>query len=272
MTVKLFRVRLQRIFRTLGLLAFVERLRYYYSILAWRKRNKIFIKKNPEFALPPSQLAYDAYDAPKWEIYKFGGEAVAKLIKSVASKYFPNGSVAAVYEWGCGPGRIIRHLPEHFGAGVEVYASDYNEDTIDWCKQNIPSVTFSLNQLNPPLEYTDNKFDLIYCISVFTHLSSATGINWANELFRVLKKNGILILTTHGQHSYQTELLADEKIKYEKEGIVVRDKYKEGKKMFLTMHNPEFVKDTLLKKFEILEYLPAGFPFNKQDYFIARKN
>jgi len=271
MTVKLFRVRLQRLFRGLGVLKFVEKLRYYLSILAWRKRNKIFIKENPGFALPPSQLAYDAYDAPKWEIYKYGGEAVAKLIKSVASKYISPGSLSAVYEWGCGPGRIIRHLPAQFGPDVAIHASDYNEETIDWCKKNIPSVKFSLNQLNPPLDYPDNKFDLIYCISVFTHLSSSTGINWANELFRVLKKNGILILTTHGQHSYQTELLADEKKKYQKEGVVVRDKYQEGKKMFLTMHNPQYVRETLLKNFEILEYLPAGFPFNKQDYFIAKK-
>src|SRR5258706_7691833 len=144
MTVKLFRVRLQRIFRTLGLLSLVERLRYYLSILTWRNRNKIFIKKNPDFALPPSQLAYDAYDAPKWEIYKYGGEAVAKLINSVASKYIPHGSLSAVYEWGCGPGRIIRHLPVQFGTNVEIYASDYNEETIDWCKKNIPAGKLSL--------------------------------------------------------------------------------------------------------------------------------
>jgi predicted SAM-dependent methyltransferase len=113
---------------------------------------------------------------------------------------------------------------------------------------------------------------MVYCISVFTHLSVTTGISWVNELFRVLKPGGILIITTLGDKSYHTELLPREKRTYEKEGIVIRGQYKEGKKMHLAMHNPLYVKNTLLRKFEIMEHLPAGFPYIDQDCWIAKKN
>lgn len=272
-TVKIFRVRLQRFFRQTGLLSFVENLRYYQRSLLFRRSNHLFLRENPGFPLPPSHLAFDAYNAPKWRFYKYSGEDTAKFLKEVAEKYFESGkTLSSVYEWGCGPGRVIRHLPAEFGDTVAIYGSDYNAETIAWCKKNIHGVHFSLNELNPPLEYADNVFDLIYCISVFTHLSAETGMKWSDELFRVLRPGGILIITNLGEHSYNTELLPYEKRKYTEQGIVVRGQYEEGKKMYLTMHNPAYIRQNLLKKFEILQHIPSGFPHISQECWIAKKN
>lgn len=272
MTIKIFRVRVQKILRQAGLLSLVEKLRYYQRSLKYRKSNKAFIKKNPGFSLPPAHLAFDAYDAPKWKFYQESGEGTAMFIKELSEKYFGlTNTLTGVYEWGCGPGRVIRYLPEKFGASVEIYGSDYNAETIEWCKKNIIGVHFELNELTPPLIYSSNKFDLIYCISVFTHLSKDTGEKWICELSRILKTNGILILTTLGKNSFSTELLPDEKTKYQQEGIVVRGKYKEGRKMFLSFHNPEYVRGTLLKKFEVVEHIPTGFPYISQECWVARK-
>lgn len=222
--------------------------------------------------LPPVHLAFDAYDAPKWKFYKESGDATARFIKELTEKYFDsNRPVKSIYEWGCGPGRVIRHLPKQFGDFVEIHGSDYNAETIEWCKKNIPGVHFDLNELAPPLIYFDNKFDFIYCISVFTHLSEENGLKWAQELFRILKHGGILILTTLGENSFNTELLPGEKTKYINKGIIVRGKYTEGRKMYLTFHNPEYVRQTLLKKFEVLEHIPNGFPYVSQEYWVARK-
>jgi SAM-dependent methyltransferase len=230
------------------------------------------LKGNPGFILPPAYLAFDAYSAPAWKFYKYSGEDTAIFIRKVAEEYLEKGAaISSVYEWGCGPGRVIRHLPGVFDTSVKVYGSDYNKETIDWCKQNLPGIRFFVNDLTPPLDFPGNQFDLIYCISVFTHLSENNGLQWAEELFRILKPGGILIITNVGENSYNTELLPEEKRKYNKEGIVVRGQYKEGKKMFLTMHNPLYIRQTLLKKFEILQHLPTGFPHISQECWIARK-
>ena len=141
----------------------------------------------------------------------------------------------------------------------------------EWAKKNISGVSFDLNMLNPPLTYDNGVFDLIYAISVFTHLSEQNALNWIDELHRVLKPNGILLITTTGELNYQTELLDHERKVYESKGVVVRDQYPEGKKMYLTNHNPAYVRSTLLRKFKILEHVPNGFPMMKQELWIVRK-
>jgi ubiquinone/menaquinone biosynthesis C-methylase UbiE len=271
-TIKLFRVRLQRFFRRTGLLPFVERILYYQQSFAYWKSNRLFFKKNPGFIVPPNHLAFDAYNAPKWDFYKYSGEGTAAFIKQLAGRYFGerNNSILAIYEWGCGPGRVIRHLPEVFGRSAEVYGTDYNAETIEWCKQNLPGIQFLLNNLEPPLHFPDNAFDLVYCISIFTHLSPENGMKWSDELFRVLKPNGILVMTHLGENSYKTELLPDEKRKYRDDGVVVRGQYTEGKKRFLTIHNPSYIEKVLLRRFKILEH-HENFPYIPQEYWVVKK-
>ncbi|MDZ7626597.1 MAG: class I SAM-dependent methyltransferase [Ignavibacteriaceae bacterium] len=105
-----------------------------------------------------------------------------------------------ILEWGCGPARIIRHLPRLLNDSCEIYGSDYNSKTIVWCKKIFPEFNFSKNNLQPPLEFENNFFDIIYATSVFTHLSEEMHYAWMNELKRVCKPNGIIFLTTHGDN------------------------------------------------------------------------
>jgi SAM-dependent methyltransferase len=269
---KLLRVKVQTVLRNIGLLFLAEKVRYWWKLALLRKKNRIFKNDFPEFILPPSGLAFDAYSAPDWFFYKISGEGTAKFLKDVCENYFKNGtSLNSIYEWGCGPARVLRHLPPLMGSSVKVYGSDYNPETIKWCQNNLSNINFTLNGLVPPLGYPDNFFDFIYSISVFTHLSEETGLKWATELYRVLKPNGILLITTSGENAYSQELLKSEKKKYKDTGVVVRDKYPEGKKMYLARHSPIYVREKLLRQYEIIKHSPSGFPFIEQDYWIARK-
>jgi SAM-dependent methyltransferase len=166
---------------------------------------------------------------------------------------------------------VIRSLQAKLPASAKVYGSDYNPETIEWCTKNLQKINFSLNQLSPPLPYKNAQFDVAYCISVFTHLSELNGLSWADELHRVLKPGGLLVITTAGDYSFETDLLANEKEEYKDRGIVTRGEYEEGKKMYLARHNPTYVKNILLKKFEHLEHVTAGFPFIFQDFWLVRK-
>jgi SAM-dependent methyltransferase len=268
---KMVRVKIQDSLRKAGLLSLAEKFRYYQKVWSLKKANNAFIRQNPAFKLPPAPLAFDAYSAPDWSFYKRSGEGTATFLADMIRKYLPDGHGASVYEWGCGPARVIRHLPGQLGPSAKVYGSDYNPQTIEWCKTNIPDVRFELNGLNPPLLYADNTFDFIYCISVFTHLSDATGLSWAQDIYRVLKPNGIFLATTSGDGAYEKELLDKEKKAYRTEGVVVKGNYEEGKKMYLARHSPRYVRENLLKRFRIEDHSPSGFPFIEQDYWVARK-
>ena len=80
----------------------------------------------------------------------------------------------------------MRHLVDEL-PGSEIAGTDYNPDTIAWCRANIAGIRFELNGLAPPLAFDDAQFDFVYGISVLTHLSEAMQFAWFDELHRVTK-------------------------------------------------------------------------------------
>jgi SAM-dependent methyltransferase len=100
----------------------------------------------------------------------------------------------AVLDFGCGAGRVIRHLlplaPE-----CELWGSDIDPRCIEWVERHLsPPASFVVNGEVPPLPFPDGKFDLIYAISVFTHISTHWPA-WLLELDRVLTPGGRAIVT-----------------------------------------------------------------------------
>ena len=65
----------------------------------------------------------------------------AEWLISYLQKYIELKNVN-ILEWGCGPARIIRHLQSLLDQNCIIFGSDYNHQSIDWCKENIPNVTF----------------------------------------------------------------------------------------------------------------------------------
>ena len=50
----------------------------------------------------------------------------------------------------------------------------------------------------PPLRFDDETFDLVYSLSIFSHLSADMVDAWLGELTRVTKPAGLVIVTFHG--------------------------------------------------------------------------
>lgn len=263
--------RIQHLLRNAGLLGLVERVRYVLSVLNCAAQNRKFVLENPDFKVPPQALAYDAYSAPHWNFYKTSGEKTASELFSMVSKHIAKNELINILEWGCGPARVIRHIPHAFDAEVKVLGCDYNPESINWCKNNIPNVEFVLNALSPPLPFDSNQFDFIYSISVFTHLSESVSHQWIDELYRVTRPNGILIISMNGD-SRMSFLLPDELVVYKTKGIVIRDKFEEGKKMFFSCHSPKYLRESLFRNFLVLEHVPEGFPYTGQDMWIIKKS
>jgi len=265
---------IQHLLRQTHLLNLVEYFRYAYSVLKLSKRNRAFIKVHPEFKLPPKYLAYDAYSAPDWGYYHASGIKTAEEIADLIKKYNLRLDSLKVLEWGCGPARVIRHLPDKLGPKAQVFGSDYNKNSIQWARQNIEggSLQFFINELDPPLPFAAKTFDFVYALSVFTHLSEETCGKWIRELERVLKDDGMLFFTTHSDAEVNF-LLPHERKQYMADGFCVRGKVQEGRKMFTIFHSPDYVRDTLLKNFSVLEHVkPGGFQYiHVQEAWVAGK-
>ncbi|MEL6237551.1 MAG: class I SAM-dependent methyltransferase [Pseudomonadota bacterium] len=260
--------------RETGLLGVWDNVSLMRHRLSSARTNREFLAANPGFVAPPVDLTFDAYNTVDLVSYSSVGrrhaEGFAKLVKDHLG---PTGEgPLRLLEWGCGPGRLIRHMPDLFAdEGFDIYGTDYNSRTIDWCKEALPDIHFALNELNPPLPFDQDFFDATFNYSVFTHLSEEVQLNWARELHRVLKPGGIMILTTHGRNFEY--LMADprEQERYKNGEVIVQSKYEEGKKWFFAVHPDEFVKDKLLKDFVGVQKLD-GEPWDiAQDVWLARK-
>jgi SAM-dependent methyltransferase len=84
---------------------------------------------------------------------------------------------------------------------IECYGADVNPRLVEWCSQNVDNFETVVSGADPPLRFGDATFELVYALSVFTHLSEEGAERWLGELARVLKPGGLLLATTHGYAS-----------------------------------------------------------------------
>ncbi len=255
------------VLRKIKLLQAVDWLLYIKQLIIVRKANREFLSTHGDFPVPPTHLAFDAYGDLNWKTYFDIGVMHAKVIGDIINKELTADNVR-IFDWGCGPCRIIRHLRSTLTHNnIELYGSDYNAETIEWCRENIKEIEFFTNQAQPPFPFQANFLDCICAISVFTHLSEKMHFEWIKELRRVLKPNGLLIISTHGD-STTDRLLLHEKQLYDSGELVVRGNVKEGKKWYCAYHPSEFIRDKLLEEFTIV---PQNYSIPIQDIWVARK-
>jgi len=255
------------VLRSVGMYEFADHSRgKVHSLKAYQARQK-FRRLNPDFALPPTDIAYDAYGHLDPELYRRYGLSNAKFFAGLIRKHHPGAKVVA--EWGCGPMRLLRHMPALL-PGAAIVGLDYNPKTIEWCKREFKTIRFLLNDLAPPLPLKDGEADVIYNVSVFTHLSEDLHYAYVADLVRCLSPGGVLITTLSGD-GLAPKLLPQERPRYEQGEIVVRDGVTEGKRGYTTFHPPAFVR-RMFAGLEILEHHTDGAMEQfHQDAWVVRK-
>jgi ubiquinone/menaquinone biosynthesis C-methylase UbiE/peptidoglycan hydrolase CwlO-like protein len=103
-----------------------------------------------------------------------------------------------VLDFGCGWGRIIRFFFKDVPVN-NVYGVDVDEEMINLCRETVKYGKYNVVNSSPPSDLPSESFDLIYAYSVFSHLNEATHIKWIEEFSRILKPNGLLIVTTRSR-------------------------------------------------------------------------
>lgn len=255
--------------RKLRILHLADRIRFYLQKAKNSKVNKAFRKNFPEVKLPPDYLIYESFQLNYHKYYVESRESARNLIALFQKHIDLNDK--KILDWGCGPGRMIRHFPDLVGNGCEYYGTDYNPRSIDWCAKNLPEIKFNNNGLEAKLPYADNFFDLIYGLSILTHLSEEMHPAWYSELFRVLKPGGIMMLTTQGD-TYKSKLTPQELDQFNRGKLVVRGKVKEGHRMFAAFQPKEYMRQ-LFSNATIIEHIeqPPVDNWYPQDRWIIRK-
>ena len=134
--------------------------------------------------------------------------------------HVPLAEIESVLDFGCGCGRVTRYWSDFAGA---VAGSDVNrEGGRRGAARTSPFAPLrARTRSRRRSSSTDESFDLVYALSVFTHLTAELQLAWRDELRRVLRPGGLLLLTTHGR-SYLPRLDDDERARFERGELVVR--------------------------------------------------
>jgi len=101
-----------------------------------------------------------------------------------------------IVDFGCGWGRMLRLLrskPELNEA--QLYGCEQHALALSICRKSIPNVCFSKTSAYPPTDLRSGFIDLVYAYSVFTHLSLAPHLLWAEEIHRLLRPGGYACIT-----------------------------------------------------------------------------
>lgn len=250
-------------------LHFLDKVKYNIDKLKYRKINQKFKESYFDFALPSDYFLYETYRLNYLE-YKEDGYNSANEIVSWTQKYIKPDNVL---EWGCGVARIVRHLPQIYKEGTAVFACDINSEMIAWDKHNIPNVVFDLIDYMPPTRYKEGNFQLVYAISVFTHIEAHNQKHWLQEVHRILSNNGIFLFTTHGNF-YHSHLNKKQLSTLLQDGMYTITYKKKGHRMMTTYHTYSGMCELLSPLFEVLEFYDGEKNLEKlggQDLWIVRK-
>lgn len=150
---------------------------------------------------PPPKLARRVFAVPIGSDFNraynvLGAQTKQQVVSMLPDDWDFDGR--RILDFGCGAGRTLRHFMEEAEV-ADIWGTDIHEPSIDWINQNLsPSIHGWKSAGLPPLGLEHESFDLIYAVSVFTHLADES-LLWLVELHRLLKPGGRLIVTYMGE-------------------------------------------------------------------------
>jgi SAM-dependent methyltransferase len=128
--------------------------------------------------------------------YKVGLSAIQCIDEALVRANLRD--VRTILDLPCGSGRVLRFLSVRFPE-ARITACDIQRGAVDFCGEHLGADTAyssaNLNEIS-----LDNKFDLIWCGSLITHLDQAPIIDLLRFFRRHLNQGSLLILTTHGDY------------------------------------------------------------------------
>lgn len=251
-------------------------LRGYERYLALRASRLDEPTTHGGLPLPPPRLRILVAGSADLEWFLGSGRSQTDYLRRLlADVEQPIDSFGAVLDFGCGCGRMTRWWRDV--EGPQFHGCDYNPELVAWCAASLPFVAVRRNGLGPPLPYQDGTFDLLYALSVLTHLPDALGRRWIEEFRRVLKPDGLLWVTTHGER-FRDRLSKKEDARFGRGEVVEQFPELAGTNLCAIYHPPSYVHATLTRGFEVLHHLnPAAAPAEAaaarlyQDAYLLRR-
>jgi SAM-dependent methyltransferase len=216
--------------------------------------------------LPPPYLRVLTAGVSDADSFVSQGKAAAAEFADLARRHDAElGPGAAVLEFGCGCGRVARWFQAEVQA--RYFGCDVNPRLIAWCRDNLPG-EFRKTELSPPLPYETGAFDLVYALSVFTHMHEENALAWLAELARVTKPGGLALLTYQDDQLPTAEALQPA---LGREGYAIRREGAEGGNLLSSYFTPVGFARRAAGQWETLAHLSTRQSAHGQAVAVLRR-
>lgn len=241
---------------------------------------------------PPELRARTGW--PNVDSFIEGGESTTSELEDALSKAGRSfGDFDTVLDFGSGCGRVLPHVVQRGKHGAAFHGSDVDGEAIAWAAEHRTEASWSVNGSEPPLPFPDSALDLLYSVSILTHLDEGLQCRWLDDFARVLRPGGLALLTTHGEAEFEAyrsgRVVSNTPAcvrrvalhgSLEEEGFI-HEPYTQSRwtsKDFpgtdstfgLAFQSDAYIRDEWGKRFDILDIVPRAVA-SRQDIVVARK-
>lgn len=127
------------------------------------------------------------------------GLSASRCIRQALGRTHAESPVRSVLDLPCGYGRVLRFLRVMFPQ-ADITAVELNARALDFCRRSF-AVATQLSQPTIADLSLPQRFDLIWCGSLFTHLDEQASRKLLRFFYGHLSDQGVCVFTTHGQRS-----------------------------------------------------------------------
>ena len=179
--------------------------------------------------------------------------------------------IAAVMDFGCGPGNATPLLREAFD-GAHVFGLDVSTELLDVAKAQYggPGITF----LTPDAWPADLAVDLVYCNGVFHHIDPALRPDCVKFIGRALRPGGVFALWENNPWNPGTRFVMN-RVPFDSGAITLTARQAvrlvSAAGLTPTSVDHAFIFPRVLKALRPLEPWLAGWPLGGQYQVLARR-
>lgn len=158
--------------------------------------------KGVDLQIPSKHLQVRVSGAYYSQFFDHGKEMFEDIERILQSQGLSFTQFEKVLDFGCGCGRFL--IPLYLASKpTKLYGTDIDQEAIDWLRTHYPVFAdLSVNKPSPPTKYSNDLFDFVFSISIFTHLPEQMQHDWLAEMSRIIKPGCYGIFTVHGEKFY----------------------------------------------------------------------
>lgn len=153
--------------------------------------------KRPQLRVPPPAENLARVGSQSFDVHVKRGYAILDTIEEEArAQSLDPDNCERILDFGCGVGRVAIPLAERRPG--KAYGTDVDPTAIQFLNKHFDTLHAYVQNYEPPLHFESEFFDLIFSISVWSHLPANLQVAWLDEMHRIVKPGGLVMITTAG--------------------------------------------------------------------------